>query len=178
MLGGGPQSILRHRPDIPSRLLVADNSEAGEARTVVEAIARSADRPVRYLHAPARNISIARNACLEASLGEWIAFLDDDELVRPDWLDSLLKEAASGGWDAVLGPVQAVYPDSAPGWMKSGGFHSTAPVRVRGQILTGYTGNVLIRRQTIGAVNLRFKPEFGRTGGEDLDFFYRLSDAG
>jgi hypothetical protein len=32
-----------------------------------------------YVHAPARNISIARNACLDAADAPLIAFIDDDE---------------------------------------------------------------------------------------------------
>jgi succinoglycan biosynthesis protein ExoM len=74
--------------------------------------------------------------------------------------------------------VDAVYPPDAPRWMRDGGFHSTRPVFVGGEIRTGYTGNVLLRRNLVETLSLRFRNEFGRTGGEDLDFFYRLRDGG
>ena len=40
----------------------------------------------------------------------------------------LLPVAADTDADAVLRPVNAVYDDGAPGWMKRGDFHSTQPV--------------------------------------------------
>jgi succinoglycan biosynthesis protein ExoM len=75
-------------------------------------------------------------------------------------------------------PVRAVYDSAAPGWMRRGDFHSTRPVVRRGAIDTGYSGNVLLRRAFVETAGLRFDLRFGRTGGEDLDFFYRLRDAG
>lgn len=178
MLAECLRAILAQAADADLRLIVADNAETPEARARVAEIARQTSVPVIYLHAPARNIAIARNACLDAAQAEWIAFLDDDETAAPGWLAALLAEARSGGWDAVLGPVEAIYPQGAPAWMKAGRFHSTGPVWVGGEIRTGYTGNVLIRRATVERLGLRFRPEFGRTGGEDLDFFYRFRDGG
>jgi succinoglycan biosynthesis protein ExoM len=78
----------------------------------------------------------------------------------------------------VLGPVEAVYPRDAPAWASEGKFHSTGPVWVSGEIRTGYSGNVLVRRELVESARLRFDPQFGRTGGEDVDFFYRLRDLG
>ena len=39
------------------------------------------------------------------------------------------------------------------------------------------TGNLLFRRQILGGVEEVFKPEFG-TGGEDIDFFLRMTRLG
>jgi succinoglycan biosynthesis protein ExoM len=160
------------------RVIVADNAEAPAARELIERAVRELNLDAAYVHAPSRNISIARNACLDTATGEWIAFIDDDEVASPVWLSSLIGEAESGQWDAVLGPVQAVYSQAAPAWMRTGKFHSTEPVFVQGRIETGYTGNVLIRRALVKREGLRFRAELGRTGGEDEDFFHRLRDAG
>jgi succinoglycan biosynthesis protein ExoM len=160
------------------RVIVADNAPAADAREAISAVGAQLGLDLLYVHAPARNISIARNACLDAARGDWIAFLDDDEIPAPTWLEELLAEARRGDWDAVLGPVQAIYPKETARWISSGDFHSTRPVWVRGVIETGYTGNVLLRRRLIDSAPLRFREEFGRSGGEDLDFFYRLRDAG
>ena len=160
------------------RVIVADNAERPEAREMLVDAACALGLDLLYVHAPARNISIARNACLDAASAEWIAFIDDDEQATPHWLGALMREAARGDWDAVLGPVQAIYPESIPRWIQRGDFHSTRPVYVRGRIETGYTGNVLIRRSVVERAKLRFRNELGRSGGEDVDFFYRLRDAG
>jgi succinoglycan biosynthesis protein ExoM len=164
--------------DVRMRVVVADNDEVPEGRERVLAAAAAHGLDVTYVHAPSRNISLARNACLDAARGEFLAFLDDDETATEDWLAALLAEAEAGGWDAVLGPVKAVYGEEAPRWIAAGDFHSTAPVRVGGRILKGYAGNVMIRRRTIERLGLRFDLSLGRQGGEDDDFFYRLTDGG
>jgi succinoglycan biosynthesis protein ExoM len=160
------------------RVIVADNDETPVAEARIHAIGARLGLDLDYRHAPARSISIARNACLDAARAEWLAFIDDDETAEPRWIGAMIEEARAGGWDAVLGPVRAVYDSAAPGWMRRGDFHSTRPVVRRGAIDTGYSGNVLLRRAFVETAGLRFDLRFGRTGGEDLDFFYRLRDAG
>lgn len=160
------------------RVIIADNTASGETRALAERAAAQLPLALHYVHAPAANISIARNACLDHATAPWIAFIDDDEIPAPDWLGHLLAEAGRGHWDVVLGPVKALYPDDAPAWARDGDFHSTYPVRVAGTIRTAYTGNVLFRRELVERNNLRFRLDLGRTGGEDEDFFYRIFDAG
>lgn len=160
------------------RVVVADNTKGAETRDVVLDAAAACGLNVAYVHAPADNISIARNACLDAARAPWIAFLDDDEIPSPGWLAELMVEAEREGWDAVLGPVDAVYPETSPQWLIGSDFHSTRPVWVQGEIRKGYTGNVLFRREAVERHHLRFRVELGASGGEDDDFFYRFTDAG
>jgi succinoglycan biosynthesis protein ExoM len=56
--------------------------------------------------------------------------------------------------------------------------HSTKPVWVDGEILTGYTCNVLFCRTAKPFDGLRFKPELGRSGGEDTAFFAAAHNRG
>jgi succinoglycan biosynthesis protein ExoM len=165
-------------PGTRLHVIVADNDAEPEARERILAAAAAHGLDVSYLHAPARNISLARNACLDTATAPFVAFLDDDETAAPDWLAALLAEAERDGWDAVLGPVKAVYAPDAPAWLAEGDFHSTSPTRAAGRIAKGYAGNVLIRREAIESRALRFDLRLGRQGGEDDDFFYRLTDAG
>lgn len=159
------------------RVLVADNDEQPSARQRVEYAQRHSPFPIIYIHAPARNISVARNACLEEADAELVAFIDDDELADPAWLKSLLATLQAEKADTVFGPVTARYDADAPPWMRHGDFHSTAPVFVSGSIETGYTCNAMMRRRPPFAA-LRFRAELGRSGGEDTDFFHRLHALG
>ena len=159
------------------RVLVADNDDTPTAGALVEAQRSGFPFPLLYIHAPRRNISLARNACLDHATADFVAFVDDDELASPLWLRELLATAQATQADAVLGPVRAVYDAGAPSWLVRGDFHSTMPARFRGAILTGYAGNALLRRSEALAP-LRFNLRLGRTGGEDTEFFYRITDRG
>lgn len=155
------------------RLIVADNDEAPSALARVKAVETAV--PLHYIHAPARNISVARNACLDASRAAWVAFLDDDETAPPDWLSRLLACAAEHRADAVFGPSRAIYPAGTPDWITANDFHSNLPQRRAGTVETGHSCNVLLRRPP---ADLRFDPALGRSGGEDTDFFFRLHRLG
>jgi len=157
-------------------VIVADNNLLPLSREAVEQEARALGLVLRYVHAPARNIAVARNACLDAADGDWLAFIDDDEEVAPGWLVAAWN-AAQGGADAVFGPVQARYGADAPGWMVAGDFHSTG-IGPRDPIDKGYSGNALLRLVPLRDSALRFDPRLGRIGGEDSDFFRKLYRTG
>jgi succinoglycan biosynthesis protein ExoM len=158
------------------RVIVADNDDTPSARERVEAAFGAHKLDGVYLHAPARNISIARNACLDRATAPLVAFVDDDETVRPDWLTRLLAHQHQTQAAVVFGRVAAVYPAAAPAWLAAADLHSTEVQFRDGAIDGGYTCNVLMRREAIGAH--RFNPAFGRSGGEDTTFFAELQRAG
>lgn len=156
-------------------IIVADNDETPSAQALVDAYAATSPLPVRYVHAPARNISIARNAVLDAAADQGItrlAFLDDDETVAPNWITALWASQQGSGAEAVLGPVRAHHAPDAPAWMRDGAIHDTRPVFLPGgAIKSGYTCNVLLNLAAPAMNRLRFDPARGRSGGEDTAFF-------
>lgn len=160
------------------RLIVADNDAEPTAAQLVDSLRPRSPFPISYIHCPKSNISIARNACLSASNGDYLAFIDDDEIAPQQWLDALLATALATNADAVLGPVHAVYGEGAPGWMKEGDFHSTRPVWVGAEIRTGYTCNVLLDMRSPHVRGRRFDLSLGQSGGEDTHFFTQVTDAG
>lgn len=160
------------------RVIVADNDASPSARPLVDRLCPSMPFQILYVHCPVANISIARNACLQKSDGDFLAFIDDDEEASTNWLLLLLKTAEATGADAVLGPVRARYGQEAPDWMRRGDFHSTAPVWVGGEIRTGYTCNVLLRRGSPAVAGRSFNLALGKSGGEDTDYFTHLHRSG
>lgn len=158
------------------RVIVADNDEAASARERVERAFAAHNLEGVFIHAPARNISIARNACLDTATAAYAAFIDDDEVARTDWLAQLINRLGETSADVVFGRVAAIYGDDAPAWAVNGDLHSTRAFFRNGAIEGGYTCNVLLRRQAVG--DLRFDPALGRSGGEDTVFFGALKRAG
>jgi succinoglycan biosynthesis protein ExoM len=157
------------------RVVVADNDEDDRRRAEIEALGSELGLALRYVHAPARNISIARNACLDSAATRWLTFIDDDEAAEPDWLLHLL--AHRDACEMVFGLCQAAYPDDAPRWIARGDFHSN---RIAGNDASwnGYTANVLIDLAFVRRAGLRYATELGTSGGEDTMFFFKASRAG
>lgn len=159
------------------RIIIADNDSTPSAYPIVLRGRTELGLRCEYRHAPAQNISIARNACLDAATAPFIAFLDDDEVADPSWLADLLAALQSSEGDIVFGLVKARYGTSLPGWVRRADLHSTHPViGADGRIETGYTGNVMMRQAVIGPH--RFDPVLGRSGGEDTQFFATLCAMG
>ncbi|MEL6566055.1 MAG: glycosyltransferase family 2 protein [Pseudomonadota bacterium] len=170
------------RADLPEgaqlRVIVVDNDDTPTAEEAMRLVAAETGLDVLYRHVPGANISIARNGGLEAATGDWIAFLDDDEIVEPDWLVALVDRAQETGADAVFGHSRANYGPDAPEWIVAGDFHSqfAAP---RGDVVeTGHTCNALLRWGDAPWTGERFEVERGQSGGEDTEFFFRLRRMG
>lgn len=160
------------------RIIIADNDETPVARQSIESALKTTGLDYLYIHAPAANISIARNACLDAANNSLVAFIDDDEIVSPQWLNEMIKTLQNLNADAVMGPVNAVYSSTAPQWMKNGDFHSTLPVFSGDRVTTGGSGNVLMRTDRPAILGRRFRVDLGKSGGEDSEFFSAINRAG
>ncbi len=159
------------------RVIVADNDDHPSAQMLAQRAAAALGLDLLYVHAPAHNISVARNACLDAATAPLIAFLDDDEAASESWLERMVDSIRQSGADVVFGPVDAIYGEDAPEWTRKADLHSIRPVQYPpGQFETGYSCNVIMRAERLGA--LRFDPALGRSGGEDTWFFKQLSAQG
>ncbi len=67
----------------------------------------------RFHALDAGNVSGARNYGVHLAEGEWIAFLDDDDLWQPGKLARQLAEARRTGADAIIADFQVLYPNTS-----------------------------------------------------------------
>ena len=156
-------------------IVVVDNDCAGSARQTVEDCKRYSSISINYLIEPEQNIALARNKAVSNVEGDFIAFIDDDEVPGEDWLINLLHAYEKFGADGVLGPVLPYYDVNPPKWIIDGKFHER-PSHRTGEVLhwtNTRTGNVMFRRDIFNDGDNRFRREFG-SGGEDRDFFRRM----
>lgn len=158
-------------------VVIADDSPSGAVAALLAGRETAWPFPLAIVPTAARNIAVARNACLAAAGGDFLAFVDDDERVHPEWLASLLEQAAATQADAIFGPVDPVFPPDTPDWLAHEAFARDFASH-GSRVATGRTGNALVRRATVERLGLRFREQFGRTGGEDTDFFFRLGLGG
>ena len=160
-------------------IVVVDNDAEQSAKDVVTGLAHNSKIELGYHVESTSNIALARNKAVHFGRGEYLAFIDDDEVPLNDWLQTLLKACKQYGAAGVLGPVHPRFEGAPPQWLTKGGFYNR-PTHKTGFVMSwdeARTGNVLIRRQILDGEEPVFKPEFG-TGGEDQDFFRRMMAKG
>jgi len=158
-------------------VVIADDSKDGAVVQLISQLDLDG-LPVRVLDVHAGNISVARNALLDAITSDWLVFVDDDEWVDPAWLAELFSCAETFQADVVVGPVLPQYPAETPEWMiKANPLYTNWGKQ--GQLLkTGRGGNTLVHLAPFKDLDLRFDPGLGKTGGEDTDFFGRAAARG
>lgn len=62
----------------------------GPSTDATEAVLDSLDLPFKRLRCPLANLSMSRNIGIRAAAGELLAFLDDDALPEPTWLEEIV----------------------------------------------------------------------------------------
>ena len=163
-------------------IIVIDNDTTPSARDMVERFAGLSSHSVIYRHAPAGNISIARNAALDVADERGFkvfAFIDDDELAPADWLRRLVARLSQGDADVVVGPIRAIYAPDAPRWMQRLRLHDTHPeLGSDGRPIAGHSCNVIMDLSVPALNGRRFDLARGISGGEDTAFFKDAAEAG
>jgi glycosyltransferase involved in cell wall biosynthesis len=87
MIARAVESVLRQRHG-SWELVVVDDGSTDDTRTVVE---RFADPRIRYFWKPNEERSIARNFGIDRAAGEFVTFLDSDDLVLESHLATALE---------------------------------------------------------------------------------------
>lgn len=160
--------------NINFRIIVIENDSTKSAFSTVKKFTKRSTYEVVYDVEPRQGISYARNRALQNVNAEFVAFLDDDEIVDDDWLITMFNALNTYKADIVFGPVIGIFPESVPRWAKN---HQAfkRPMNTTGTVLTnGASGNVLFKSSILGEPKQTFDQSYALTGGEDSDFFYRL----
>ena len=81
-------------------LIAVDDGSADNTGTVIDEYAAK-DSRIRPVHTENRGVSHARNTGLDMAAGEWVAFLDSDDMYEADAFEVMLGESV--GADLVMG---------------------------------------------------------------------------
>jgi len=159
-------------------IVVCDNDASGSAESVVLGHAAKSTVPVRYCREARQNIALARNKAVANAVGDYVAFIDDDEFPAQDWLLTLFCAINKYSVDGVLGPVKPYFESNTPRWVVKGKFYER-PTYPTGFVIDwtkGRTGNVLLKIELRDEGESLFRPEF--RAGSDQDAFRRLIGKG
>ena len=86
-------------------LILVDDGSLDRCPEICDETAKR-DARVRVIHQANQGLSAARNAGIEAAHGAWLSFVDSDDFLAPDFLETLHDAAVRAGADCVLCGVQ------------------------------------------------------------------------
>jgi succinoglycan biosynthesis protein ExoM len=159
-------------------VVVADNDKLQSANPVVQEFATASSILIKYCVEPQQNIALARNKVVSTAVGDFIAFIDDDEFPSKHWLLTLFTTCEEYNVAGVLGPVKRHFDETPPKWVLKGMFYER-PTYPTGFVIRwdqGRTGNVLLKKEIFDAADKHFNPDF--RAGSDQDFFRRMIESG
>jgi len=169
--------------EVPSAIIphfcVVDNAANSQTAKVFSHWNGSHGHLATYLPEPTRGIAHARNRALDFALeagADYLAFIDDDEIAKPDWLANLMAPEYLHV-PVLMGAQIYHYPDPAPFWAREKGLARVDDSDEGLYCKTASSGNVRFNMD-LAKAGLRFDERLALTGGEDNDFFARAYEAG
>lgn len=88
-------------------ILVCDDGSTDTSGEICDKVAAE-DARIWVIHAPNRGVSAARNACLDLATGDYIAPIDSDDLVEPQYIERLLHACEEQDADVALCDYQKI----------------------------------------------------------------------
>ena len=152
-------------------LILVDDGSPDRSGEICDEFAKQDER-VRVIHQGNGGVSKARNAGLVFSKGEWICFVDADDLITPNYLSTFIKHA-SLRFDILQ--QDSMYLDKTLRLKKKAKGYTRTKIFTADELIEGkhpyncvVWGN-LFRRSVIFSNCIRFEEDL--TNAEDVDFF-------
>lgn len=161
------------------RIIIVDNDIRRSAERIVLQWAIKVPWPIHYVHEPEPGIPAARNRALRTAGNHgYLAFVDDDETVHPDWILELAKAAQTTGAAFVQGPVEMTVQDQSDEWWLRSAFFRQKVFENFAPRHESWTNNVLIDLEFITRHGCCFDDALRYDGGSDTLFFQDVVTAG
>lgn len=168
------QDILPENYDF--EILIIDNNVDNYLDSAIKEL-QHAPFAIHSIHIKQRGFSNVRNAAVSWVLDhgmDALIFVDDDEIVPPNWLFNMVRSWEKYGGDIITGPVDQILPGSASPFVKKYHLFDTKSNFVSGKMLQyANSNNTLVSRRVLTTMGPSFHPSLNQTGGEDTLFFHQ-----
>lgn len=163
-----------------AEIIVVDNGSTDNTKQLVEEISAQTEFPVRYVFEPIAGLCQARNRGRREARGKIISYIDDDVVLKDDWIKQIREHFLAAKSDCLAGKVTTELegelpfsPDDAMAWFFCATTLGDEPKFIR------------FPDHPIGC-NMSFKTEvFDTVGGfdtnlklygDETDFFRRVAE--
>lgn len=163
-------SVLNQNHDDVELVAVVDGNE--EAYSLIEDEYGGRDRVKLHLNDENLGLSASRNRGVELASGDVVAFMDDDAVADPEWIEELVRTYREHDAVAVGGRMTPKWVAGKPGFLPEEyywlvgvthrGFRGT-----EGEVRNTFGSNISFRKGVLERVG-GFDPGFGRKGDRQL----------
>jgi glucosyl-dolichyl phosphate glucuronosyltransferase len=170
-------------------VLVVDNNSNDQTSVVVQAFSSKYPGRFRFLFEPKPGKSHALNSGIQATRASIVAFMDDDVVVEPTWLQNLTSGLNDPGWAGAGGRILPQWTGPPPPWLPVKERYGLAPLAMfdlgtePGQLNEAPFGTNMAFQRNVFERYGGFRTDLGPRPGseirnEDTEFGQRLLDAG
>ena len=163
---GDALASLQSQPGVDADIIVVDDGSTDGTKEVVRSVA-AADRRVRLIENPHGGVAVARNTGVRAAHGEYVTFLDSDDLCAPGRLERQIGKLRSRLDITVVTGHSRWFTNMTADFEPAAGsmwYRRTDPI----------LGNAMFRRSIFDDFGIF---DEALKYAEDVDFFFRLFEA-
>ncbi|QZY86424.1 glycosyltransferase family 2 protein [Exiguobacterium acetylicum] len=151
-------------------IIVVDNDPDKSALNIIENFKKRNNQiKIKYFHEKNRGISFARNRSIKEAINEKcevIAFLDDDETIKDNWIEIMIRNYMTNPEKIILGSVTPVFEETPPLWIKNSTYYHKPKAPL--------TANALFSINKIKHMDYPLDKKYALTGGSDTHLKIRL----
>lgn len=152
-------------------VIVVDDGSLDNGAKIVQALMLE-DSRIKYIYQSNKGVSAARNAAITYSAGEYLAFLDSDDLWLPDKLEKQMNRITATNMEACYCGYQYFNEDVKGKTFPERYFEGKILVEVIKEKVSVWTSAIVVKKSVVTNNSICFRS--GLNWAEDMDFFYRL----
>lgn len=169
-------------------IIAVDNNSKDDTCAKISEFSTGSCIDIKYVREKNVGLSHARNRGIREAVGDYLLFIEDDEIAGKHLIQRIYDTFVNYGCDCVGGRINLKFENQIPRWLKPElwGFlgylnHGDSPFQMDSKRYP-YGGNMAYKRgvfDQIGGFNVNMG-RMGRAlfGGEEYDLFQRLLHAG
>lgn len=140
-------------------VIIVDNASQDETKAVAQRYLNRLN--LYYVYEARQGLSYARNRAIKCARGEYLAYIDDDIRLCPEWIDRVLFIIGDHAPDVFGGPIFPIYETGKPAWF----------LDKYATVAWGEESHYLTRNEYLSGCNIIFKKELlEQLGGFDSSF--------
>ena len=167
-------------------IIIVDNNSNDNTEEIAKDFVKN-NSNIRYMQEKTVGYSATRNCGWKNASGNIVAYIDDDEIASPDWLENIEKAFQIEEKPDIVGGIYLIkYDKTPPDWFTEsmGGTNKNRQKGLLNQRKDCYLagGNIAFKKEVLGNLN-GFSNDFNMKNGflmmgEDTDICQRAKNAG